>query len=153
MKRLLILLSLCFALLLSACQSKTPAPNSNSDSSVETETSTIELLYDFWQIKYYSKDNEIYNDYTKDISPYGTMTFDKDSPAVIAWDENDVTTYDFSFSPEQDVITFNEYEGEKTMDFYFGFKVAKNGESKNLIISRYNATTKETDYFVLLPSE
>ena len=156
MRRLLILLSLFLCLLLTACVAKDKATDgslSASSDSSETAASSDELLYDVWQIKYYSDDNETYKDYSKDISADGTMAFYTDATATISWNETDTNTYSFALNDEKNVITFNELDGERTMDFYFGFKVIKDAAGKRLVISRYNATEKEIDYFVLLPTE
>ena len=156
MKRLLILSVVIICLLLSACGKKGTSNDTVSivsSNPSDTAVSEAELLYDVWQIKYYSSDNETYKEYDKDISANGVMTFYTDSTAEIAWNEDEVATYNFALSPEKDVITFTELDGDKTMDFYFGFKIIKDENGKRMVLSRYNATEKEIDYFVLLPTE
>lgn len=162
MKKLFLFCLLTFALTLVACgpkngfqtgthvQSGTSSlPSELNGSAHEYSVEKEDLLGD-WKLCYYSYDNDVYRDYSKDMGAEGFYSFDSDNIAVLHSGESEESVYRYVLPEDKkgNIVFYDSITGEAAT-FFFGFGVVDIENGKFLIISKYNSSEQSVLYYIL----
>lgn len=163
MKKLILFCLLISLLLLAACGQKSglqtgthvqsgtssSLPSELDGSAHEYSVEKEDLLGD-WKLCYYSYDNDVYRDYSKDISAEGFYSFDSDNIAVLHSGESEEAVYRYVLPEDQkgNIVFYDSVTGEAA-PFFFGFGVVDTENGKFLIVSKYNSSEQSVLYYIL----